>query len=316
MHHAVAVESRQVALDLHALLREIDPARWRDENEGGAQDRLDDIRDQLSALLGTTWPDQNLLPLQDRLSDLAALLREHAPDDGAEHWMALRVHAQPAYEALAAALREAAIHVPSLRPTNYIRNVLHVGMAASIICLVELVLTPTTMVWVSGGGFVWAWSMEISRRFSGRINEFLMRVFGAFAHPHETHRVNSATWYTTALLIMALVFTPMQGVVGLAVLGLGDPVAALVGRRFGRIHLVNSRTLEGTLAFFIFGTGAAMAVLTNFHPEIGLSDALFIAGVGSAAGALAELFTRRVDDNLAIPLGASLGATVATWLVL
>jgi dolichol kinase len=158
--------------------------------------------------------------------------------------------------------------------------------------------------------------MEISRRFSVRINDFLLGILGVFAHPHEAYRVNSATWYTTALLIMALVFTPLQGVVGLAVLGLGDPVAALVGRRFGRVQLVNSRTLEGTLAFFVFGTGAALAALANFHPEIGFTAALFIAGVGSAAGALAELFTRRVDDNLAIPLGASLGATLATWIVL
>jgi len=316
MHHAVAVESRQVALDLHDLLKEIAPARWRDENEVGAHDRLDDIRNQLSQLLGMTWPDQTLLPLQSRLSDLAALLQDHAPDDGAEHWVSLREQAQPAYEALASALRDAEIHVPSLRPTNYTRNILHVCMATAIICLVELLLNPTTMIWVAAGGFAWAWSMEISRRFSTRINDVLMVVFGAFAHPHEAHRVNSATWYTTALLIMALTFTPLQGVVGLAVLGLGDPVAALVGRRFGRIQLINGRTLAGSTAFVVFGAGAAMAALMNFHPEIALSTAMGIALSAACVGALAELVTRRIDDNLAIPLGASLGATLATWVLL
>jgi len=316
MHHAVAVESRQVALELHALLKDIDPARWRDEHEIGAHDRLDEIRDQLSELLGTTWPDQSLLPLQSRLSDLAALLQEHTPDAGTEHWVALREQAQPAYEALASALREAEIHVPSLRPTNYMRNILHVCMAVSIICLVELALNPTTMIWVSAGGFAWAWSMEISRRFSSRINDVLMGILGAFAHPHEAYRINSATWYTTALLILALTFTPLQGVVALAVLGLGDPVAALVGRRFGRIQLMNSRTLEGSLAFVFFGAGAAMAVLTNFHPEVPLVSALGIAGFAAFTGAIAELVTRRVDDNLAIPLGAALGAALATWVLL
>jgi len=315
MHHAVAVESRQVALDLHALLKDIDPVRWRDEYEDGAQNRLEDIREQLNDLLGTTWPDQSLLPLQDRLSDLAALLREHTPDDGADQWMALREQAQPAYEALAAALRDAEIHVPSLRPTNYTRNILHVTMAVSIICLVEILLNPTTMIWVALGGFTWAWSMEITRRFSTRINDFLMWTFGPFAHPHEAHRINSATWYTTALLIMAVFFTPLQGAVGLAVLGLGDPVAALIGRRFGKIKLINNRTLEGSTAFVIFGTGAGMAVLANFHPEVSWGIALIIAVTASVFGAVAELMTRRVDDNLAIPVGASLGAMVATWVL-
>ncbi len=316
MHHAVAVESRQVALDLHALLKDIDPVRWRDEHEGGAHDRLDDIRDQLTDLLGTTWPDQRLLPLQDRLSDLAALLQDHSPADaGAEQWMALREQAQPAYEALASALREAEIHVPSLRPTNYTRNILHVTMAVAIITLVETLLNPTTMVWVALGGFTWAWSMETTRRFSTRINDFLMWCFGPFAHPHEAHRINSATWYSTALLIMALTFTPLQGVVGLAVLGLGDPMAALIGRRFGKIKLINGRTLEGSIAFVFFGTAAAMAALANFHPEVSWSVALAIALIGACFGAVAELVTKRVDDNLAIPLGAAFGATLATWML-
>ena len=317
MHHAVAVESRQVALDLHALLKDIDPVRWRDEHEDGAQDRLDNIREQLNEILDTTWPDQSLLPLQDRLSDLAALLRDYTPGDpSADQWMALREQAQPAYEALAAALREAEIHVPSLRPTNYTRNILHVTMAVSIICVVEILLNPTTMIYVALGGFTWAWSMEVSRRLSPRINTFLMWCFGPFSHPHEAHRINSATWYATALLIMAVGFTKVQGVTALAVLGLGDPVAALIGRRFGRVQLINSRTLEGSTAFVIFGTGAAMAAIMNFHPEISVTNALGIAFTGALFGAVAELVTRRVDDNLAIPVGASIGATLATWILL
>ena len=56
---------------------------------------------------------------------------------------------------------------------------------------------------IAGVACVLAWAMEISRRRSQRINEAILRVLSPIAHPHEVRRVNSATWYTTALAIMA-----------------------------------------------------------------------------------------------------------------
>jgi dolichol kinase len=140
-------------------------------------------------------------------------------------------------------------------------------------------------------------------------------IFRSIAHPHERYRVNSSTWYGTALTILGFTFEPMLCSVAIAVLGIADPAAALIGRRFGRIKLVNSRTLEGSVTFFVVGTLAALAVLLVWHIDIG-GNALVAVALGAALpAAVTELLSRRVDDNLSVPLVAAAGGWLALQLV-
>jgi dolichol kinase len=274
------------------------------------------LRDRLDELVQRTWSDA--ASLLAKLDALLALLNE-APsaEDARAAWMEFRSSVQPAYEELVAAMAAYDVHLPSLRPTNYVRNVFHVANAVWVLCLVEYVLTTQArLLGVALAGAVWAWSMEIGRRWVPAVNTLLMKVFGPVAHPHEAHRVNSATWYATALVALALCFDVHLGVAGLAVLGLGDPMAALIGRRFGRTELVNGRSLEGSVAFVLFGSVAAFAALALWHPELGLRAHLVLAGVTAVFGAVAELLTRRIDDNLAIPVVGAFGGQLATWALL
>jgi len=158
-------------------------------------------------------------------------------------------------------------------------------------------------------------SMEVGRRLSPRINDFCMWLFGRTAHPHEAHRVNSATWYAVAVLLMALCEQVVPAAIALVVLGIGDPCAAIVGRRWGRVRLVNGRSLEGTLAFVATGTIAAAGFVALVHPELGLVPTLVAAGAGAIAGSVAELFSRRIDDNFSVPLTAFAAAYVALGLL-
>jgi len=310
MPHAptFARDSHDLALELYALLREVDPARWRDEVAHAARARLAEIETRLSELLATTWP--NGLPLQTRLAEMYELVQKHSPSidvasDLQQQWEVFRAEVQPRYEALAAALREWDVHLPSLRPTNYKRNVFHMASSVLVVGLVESVVsTPARMISISAGFLVMAWTLEALRRNRSGLNDFLMGIFGAMAHPHEWHRVNSGTWFITALFLLALTGSIPVGLTAVAVLGFGDPVAALVGRRWGQTRLLHGRTLEGSLAFVAAGALAAMAVLTIWHPEVGVANAAAIALVAALWGAVAELLTRRVDDNLAIPLVA------------
>ena len=111
-----------------------------------------------------------------------------------------------------------------------------------------------------------AWSMEIARRLSDRVNERLMRVFKHVAHPHERYRVNSSTWYVTALLLLALFGTRLSQSLAVVVLAVADPAAALIGRRFGRTRLLDNRSLEGTLAFFVVGALSSLVVMGALGP--------------------------------------------------
>lgn len=334
----LSLESQAFALEFRALLTEIDPARWRDEQEAALRERLSAYVQSLEALgdAMTSSADQRLDALRVRLAQVAELMSHHhqaltaqpaaqpaaLPNAEAlrEAWMTFRSAAVPAYEELAAALKAEDLAVPSLRPTNYTRNVFHVLSAAAAIAVVELLprALPSLGAWsvviAAGVFFTAGWSMEAGRRFSARINALLMRLFSKVAHPHEAHHINSSTWYVTALLALSLTLSPLTCTIALAVLGIGDPMAAVIGKRWGRTRFANGRSLEGTAAFAITGTLAALAAATLAHPTTPLPALLTACAAAATTGALCELSLQRIDDNLGIPLSAGTAALVVLSL--
>jgi len=316
VHDALALGGRDIALELHTLLREFDPAAFRDELATGLRERLGELSSRLAELLAHDPADRTLRGLHERLAEVKRSLDEQAGRlaSRTRNWRAAHRQLQMAYQNLAEGLRTYEVHVPALRPTNYLRNVFHAAGGLSAVVLVEFVLAPDTMLWAALGFFIYAWSMELLRRRVPRINDWLMGLYGRVAHPHEWHRINSATWFTTALLLLALTGRPMLCAMACAVLGLADPAAALVGRRFGRTKLVNGRSLQGTTAFFIVAFIVSLAIAMGLH-GFALGIAAVAAAGAAAVSALVELFSRRVDDNLTIPLAAAAGAWAAFALL-
>lgn len=303
------LQDRAIALQLHAVLSEIDPVRWRDEMTLKLKARLTELQRQLEPMAN-----------RPRLGEVAQALRTELPElekptpDQRARWLTFKQRVQPAYTSMAASLRKERVHVPSLRPTNYPRTVLHVGSALAGLAIIEAFHDPRISFGIALAWAAAAWTMEISRRHVPIINALLMRLLGPVAHAHETHRVNSATWYATALVLLAATQAPALCAVAVVVLGVGDPFAAMVGRRFGRVKLLHGRSLEGTLGFLVSAAVVTFAVLRLFHSaSLGLVPALVVAGSAALAGALAELFSFRLDDNFSIPLSAAAGAAIALW---
>ncbi len=326
MHLTLAMDSRPLALELYRFLRDLDPARWRDSMAVAFSERISQIRSQVRSRLERAEASAQEGAIRgsmllNALRQLSGLLGEGATPSGPvegelrDAWMDYRQRLMEAYDALVTALRTYAVHVPDMRPTNHVRNIFHVTTAAFSLVLLEYIFSLPALVLVAGGFAVVGWSLEISRRFSPRINAFCMWLFGRVAHPHEHHRINSATWYTTALVVLAMTGSQMLGAVALVILGISDPAASLVGRRWGRRVLINGRTLEGTATFIITGTLAALAALMIWHPPGGWITPVALAFGAAVSGGLAELFCRRVDDNLVIPLASAAGAAVVAMIL-
>ena len=312
-------ETGRIAAELHALLRETDPARFTESVAERASERLARIRTSLSARLerdgerARTSLDQSLVTLDN-------VLREQpTPTSPAVrgYWMTVRARLMPVYEHLAAQLRARKIQVPTLRPTNWARIGFHVSSAAIALLLFEVVLGRTGSIWATASFAAMCWGLEAGRALSGRMNDALMRFpfFRWIIHPHEVHRVNSATWYATALALLAVVAPDVAAVSALAVLGVGDPAAGLVGRRWGRHVIHGGRTVEGTLAFVAAATIGAFAVLLACHPVAGAPALFAVALVAAIAGAVAETLAQRIDDNFLVPVVAA-GAAWLTALTL
>lgn len=301
-----------LGLELHHWVARLDPARWRDE-------KRDELVAGFATLLSRFEDASKQLqegPVFEAQSEFEAVmqsLRAGVPSasDLRARWMEFRQEIHPRYEALASAMRAHHVELPSLRPTNYTRSIMHMGSGFLGLFFVEF--TPWNIVVAVAFGFViLAWTLELTRRHSHRWNEVLMWFLGPVAHPHERFKVNSATWYATALGLLSLTGEPAACAAGVMALGLGDPAAAFVGRKWGRVKLIHNRSLEGTTAFFVVASAVVFLVFQIFHNDLSMSTKIIAALVAGLVGALAELFSGKVDDNFSIPLFAGL----ATWAML
>lgn len=104
----------------------------------------------------------------------------------------------------------------------------------------------------------------------------------------------SAT-YAAGVLIATTMLTNREEIAAvIAILALGDSLSTIIGRR-GKMKLPwnEDKTIEGSLAFFIFGSAAAF-------PFIGIGA--FLVG---ALLTIFESIKTEIDDNILIPLVAS-----------
>ncbi len=322
MDVALRTESQLLAEEVYALIQELDPATWRADLEAAARARLAAIRDRARLVLARIEAERaersiassprfeealrTLVELSDEASRRASRKRAE--------WRATFKRLQPEYAALAQRLRSLQIELPRLRPTNSSRSLLHIASGVAVLFMLHHVLSHAGALIVGGSLVAAAWTMEISRRKSARVNDALMAMLGRFAHGHEWQSINSATWYASALLIMVVAFPLVAATTGAMVLALADPAAALVGRRFGRVKLINGRSLEGSLTFLLVAAPTAWAVLGTYGPALSLDHSLLVAGAAALVGALVELLTRHIDDNFTIPMAVA--AAVAAGLAL
>lgn len=201
------------------------------------------------------------------------------------------------------------------RPLNPARNLLHAGSGIAGFVAIELIHSRFATIAVALAFALAGWTMEWRRRQSATVNDQLMNLFGPVAHAHERHHVNSATWYCTALVLLAIAGTDIANGLGVLVLGFADPIAAQIGRRFGRVRIRSGRTLEGSIGFVVAGAGVSFLALGLTHPEVPIGARIALATVAGVSGALAELFSFRLDDNLTIPV-VTAAAVTGTALLL
>ena len=131
-----------------------------------------------------------------------------------------------------------------------------------------------------------------------------------FLRAEEQVREAAMTPFAIAVLLTILTVPKLAALVAIYTLAIADPLAAVIGIRFGRRRITHNRSLEGSAAFFAATTAIAAAV---FHWGTTASAATIVwtaVTIGFAA-AVCELLPLRIDDNLTIPIFVGF----ATWAI-
>lgn len=157
--------------------------------------------------------------------------------------------------------------------------------------------------------------VDFGRFFYSPLNSFIQKFFGFIMREHEIDsekkNLNGASYVFIAATISLWIFPKIIFITAFSILIICDIAAALIGRRYGK-HKFLAKSLEGTLAFFVF---ACIVVLIT--PKFGDGSIEYVIGIiGGAVGALIENVSYGwADDNLTIPI--SIGLTMwGLYLVL
>jgi diacylglycerol kinase (CTP) len=187
-----------------------------------------------------------------------------------------------------------------LKPMNYARNVFHAMMGVTGVLMYQFVLGRTAALAVMLCLLSVFGTLEITRRFSPRWNDFLVdRVFGIIARPHERHHVNGSTWFLIALVVIVFLYPKNVVIPAVLILSFADPAASVAGKLWGGRKIVHGKSYVGSLAFLAIAFCISLPFALAVHSiAVGMLTAAAIA----LAGTLAELFITGIDDNFSIPI--------------
>ncbi len=136
---------------------------------------------------------------------------------------------------------------------------------------------------------------DVLRLLVPSFNRFYLKNFSALMRKSEENSLNTATYFVIASFFVISFFEKNTAITALLFLSVGDPAAALIGKRFGEVKIWG-KTLEGAFACLQV---CFLAALFFFPPPIALAGAL-------TAAMVEFLPLRIINDNLRIPICSAL----------
>lgn len=164
-------------------------------------------------------------------------------------------------------------------------------------------LTRAQAMMILGGVGIVLLASDLVRLKSRRMNEIFFRSFRHLASAREATGLASSTWYAFGALVAFATVPRPEAVSGLLVLGLADPVASVIGQRYGRRPFLGG-SIEGTAMFVL----VSLAILVPRH-------AWPAAILATVVATVAERRSWPLDDNFTVPVVTGLVLYATTSLL-
>jgi dolichol kinase len=149
--------------------------------------------------------------------------------------------------------------------------------------------------------------VEVARCWWPWFNRLLWRLLPTVFRKSEGHRVLGSTWFAVGALVSLLVYGRDIGGTAVLFLSWGDPVAEIVGGKWGRAG--QGKTTVGSL-------GCLLACIVAGFVGVGLGGlSPWAALVGAVVATLVERWSPPPDDNLWMPVLSGLAIAVAQGLI-
>jgi dolichol kinase len=150
-------------------------------------------------------------------------------------------------------------------------------------------------------------AVETARRLWPRVNQLLWRFLPSIFRPWEGQQVLGSTWLTVGMTATLLLYGRDVGGTAVLFLVWGDPLAELVGRRWGQAD--EGKTLAGSL-----GCLAACALAGFVGIGLGGLNA-WVVLAGAVVATLVERWSFPPDDNMWMPVLSGLAMDTVQWFL-
>lgn len=139
--------------------------------------------------------------------------------------------------------------------------------------------------------------VEIFRTANEKFEYWFESLLGTLLRPRERKNVTGATTMLVSALLSILFFEQWIAILAMLLMLVSDAIGALVGRLWGKRTYRPGRTVEGSAAFLVSGF-----LLIPLVPDARIP----ICAAGVIAGLIFEVGIIKLDDNIAVPLGAGI----------
>ena len=150
--------------------------------------------------------------------------------------------------------------------------------------------------------------LEYLRVRSAVIKKIFNNFLKSMLRIHEMEgKYTGATWVFISSTLTIAIFPKEIAIISLVYMSLGDTIAGLVGRKFGKTKFYN-KSIEGSLA------GLIVCLLSGYL--VNLTLPLVVVFSGAFAAMFIELLPMPIDDNLSVPLFAGTIMVITSTVVI
>jgi diacylglycerol kinase (CTP) len=145
------------------------------------------------------------------------------------------------------------------------------------------------------------------------LSDFFSKMNNLLYRAEEQFEIASAMPYAASCLLVVFAFPKAIAIITVLFLALGDPLAAIVGIKYGKHKITSNRSMEGSIAFFWISFAICFFIMKYFHDNIW--QILLFAFFGGIIGLVADFIETRLDDNITIPFISAPLLLLLSWLI-
>ncbi|WP_096910195.1 diacylglycerol/polyprenol kinase family protein [Halobacteriovorax marinus] len=155
--------------------------------------------------------------------------------------------------------------------------------------------------------------VEFTRLNVSSFNAIILKVMKPFMRESERNSLSGFPFYALGAAISLLLFEEKIAILSILFLIFADPISSFFGILYGKDKIISNKSLQGCIAGFLVCYILTFAYGSYFYrPGV---DLLVFSVLAGLFGALSELCSIVIDDNLTIPVLSGLGITAINILI-